>query len=34
MAMTAEDSPAKAVQPVVEAMNDLATYIWSYRRNE
>jgi chromosome partitioning protein len=32
MAMTAEDSPAKAVQPVVEAMNDLATYVRSYRQ--
>jgi hypothetical protein len=28
--MTAEDSPAKAVAPVVEAMNRLAEFVRSY----
>jgi chromosome partitioning protein len=32
MAMTAEDSPAKAVQPVVDALNELANYVRSYRQ--
>jgi hypothetical protein len=31
MAITAEDTPAKAVQPVAEAMKDLADYVRSYR---
>lgn len=30
MAMTAEDTPAKAVQPVVDALQDLAAYVRSY----
>ena len=30
MAMSAEDAPAKAVAPVVEAMKDLAEYVRSY----
>jgi chromosome partitioning protein len=30
MAMTAEDSPAKAIQPIVQALNELAQYVRSY----
>lgn len=30
MAMTAEDAPAKALQPVVDAFHDLADYVRSY----
>jgi chromosome partitioning protein len=33
MAMTAEDRPAKAVQPVVEALGDLAAYVRSYHQS-
>ena len=33
MAMTAEDRPAKAVQPVVEALRDLADYVERYPHN-
>ena len=32
MAITAEDTPAKALQPVAEAMKDLANYVRSYRQ--
>lgn len=33
MAMTAEDVPAKALQAVTEALNDLADYVRSYRQS-